>query len=89
MYIPPAFAIDDLPSLHAAIRQSRLANLVTATEDGLLASPLPLLLDPAEGGTGHTLWPSGAGQPAMECEASGHGAGNLHGARRLCHAGLV
>lgn len=49
MYVPPAFAMDDLPSLHLAIRQSRLANLVTTTEKGLLASPLPLLLDPAEG----------------------------------------
>lgn len=49
MYSPPAFRVDDLPSLHAAIRAARLANLVTATADGLLATPLPLFLDPHEG----------------------------------------
>ncbi len=52
MYIPTAFAIGDLPSLHAAIRQSRLANVITATEEGLMASPLPLLLDVSEGDYG-------------------------------------
>jgi transcriptional regulator len=52
MYIPPAFAIGDLSSLHAAIRQSRLANVITATAEGLMASPLPLLLDPSEGDYG-------------------------------------
>ena len=52
MYIPPAFAIGELPSLHAAIRQSRLANVITATAEGLMASPLPLLLDPSEGDYG-------------------------------------
>lgn len=49
MYIPPAFRDDDLPSLHAAIHASRLATLVTATANGLVATPLPLMIDPAEG----------------------------------------
>jgi transcriptional regulator len=49
MYVPPAFPEDDLPSLHAVMREARLANLVTATEEGLVATPLPLFLAPEEG----------------------------------------
>ncbi len=49
MYIPPAFRLDDLPALHAAIQGAGLANLVTATAEGLMASPLPLFLDPDDG----------------------------------------
>ena len=52
MYLPPAFRVEDLPTLHAAMRDARIANLVTATADGLIATPLPLLLDPAEGDYG-------------------------------------
>lgn len=62
MYIPPAFREDDLPTLHAVIRDARLANLVTATEEGLVATPLPLLISPEEGpyGTlyGHVARPN-------------------------------
>ncbi|NGM21181.1 FMN-binding negative transcriptional regulator [Roseomonas stagni] len=49
MYIPPAFRLDDLPGLHGTIRAAGLANLVTATAEGLVASPLPLFLDPEDG----------------------------------------
>jgi transcriptional regulator len=49
MYVPPAFREDDLSILHAMMRETRLANFVTATEDGLVATPLPLFLVPAEG----------------------------------------
>ena len=49
MYVPPAFRDDDRASLHAAMRAARLASLVTATADGLIATPLPLLLDDADG----------------------------------------
>lgn len=49
MYTPPAFREDDLPNLHAAMREARLANFVTATAEGLLATPLPLFLVPDEG----------------------------------------
>jgi transcriptional regulator len=44
--------MDDLPELHALMASVRLATLVTATDQGLMASPLPLLLDPAEGPLG-------------------------------------
>ena len=42
MYVPPAFKDDDTSSLRAMIRQSRLANLITTTASGLMATPLPL-----------------------------------------------
>jgi transcriptional regulator len=49
MYIPSAFREDDLPVLHAMMRDTRLANFVTATDEGLLATPLPLFLMSEEG----------------------------------------
>lgn len=49
MYTPPAFRDDDRDSLRATIRAARLANLVTATADGVQATPLPLFLEEGEG----------------------------------------
>ncbi|WP_458097953.1 FMN-binding negative transcriptional regulator [Roseomonas sp. WA12] len=52
MYVPPAFREDDLAALHGTLREARLANLVTATSEGLLATPLPLFVVPDEGAYG-------------------------------------
>lgn len=52
MYIPPAFRDDDPISLHATMWASRLSNLVTATPGGLIATPLPFVLDEMEGERG-------------------------------------
>jgi transcriptional regulator len=49
MYTPPAFRDDNEESLRATIRAARLANFVTATAEGPLATPLPLHLDETEG----------------------------------------
>ncbi len=49
MYVPPAFREDDLAALHGIMREARLASLVTATAEGLVATPLPLFLAPEEG----------------------------------------
>lgn len=49
MYIPSAFREDDPAALRALIRGAGLANLVTATADGPIATPLPLVLAPEEG----------------------------------------
>jgi transcriptional regulator len=46
MYIPTQFRETDIPTIHAAIRAAGLATLVTTGPDGILATPLPLLLDP-------------------------------------------
>jgi transcriptional regulator len=49
MYATPAFREHDLPALHATMREARRANLVTATDEGLVATLLPLFLVPEEG----------------------------------------
>lgn len=49
MYTPPVFRDDDEESLRATIRAARLAQFVTATADGPVATPLPLYLDESEG----------------------------------------
>jgi transcriptional regulator len=49
MYTPKAFEVTDLPMLHAAMKESELATLVTITTKGLVATHLPLLLDEAKG----------------------------------------
>lgn len=52
MYLPPAFAVSDTREIFSLIRACRLANLVTATEEGPFATPLPLFLDESEGALG-------------------------------------
>lgn len=52
MYIPPAFVEDDLPALQFIMQSVRLANIVTTTAEGLISTPLPLLLAPEEGAFG-------------------------------------
>ncbi len=52
MYTPPAFKEDDPAVLAQIIRDARLATLVTATAEGLVATPLPMLFDPQEGPSG-------------------------------------
>ncbi len=53
MYVPPAFREDDPAELARIIRAARLATLVTATPEGLVATPLPLFLE--EGGDGQLV----------------------------------
>ena len=50
MYIPKAFRVDDIDTLHAFMREYSFATLVTQQDGELLASHLPFLLD-AERGT--------------------------------------
>jgi transcriptional regulator len=49
MYTPPHFKLTERAAVHAAIRVARLATLVTATSEGMLATPLPLILNEHEG----------------------------------------
>jgi transcriptional regulator len=74
MYIPTQFQAESLPEIHAAMRSVRLANLVTIGPAGLVATPLPMLLDTAEGENGtlyahvakaNPQWRSGGGQEAL------------------------
>src|ERR1043166_49066 len=52
MYVAPAYRQEHLPSIHRSMREIRLAQLVTATAEGLIATPLPLFLDESEGDKG-------------------------------------
>src|ERR1700722_10846620 len=62
MYVPPLHKEDRIDVLHDAIRGTGLATLVTLTQDGLIASHVPMLLDadPAPYGTlvGHLARPN-------------------------------
>jgi transcriptional regulator len=46
MYLPPQFAEDEVPALHEAIRQARIATLVTTGAQGLVASHIPMMVEP-------------------------------------------
>ena len=52
MYVPRAFAVDDVPILHQQMLATPLPVLVTHGSEGLIASHVPLLLNPDEGACG-------------------------------------
>jgi transcriptional regulator len=52
MYIPPAFRLADMTDAHRAMREARSATLVTATDDGLIGTLVPTLLEASEGRNG-------------------------------------
>lgn len=49
MYVPPHFRQDDVARLHEAIRQAPFATLVTLGGDGLIASHIPMYVEPEPG----------------------------------------
>jgi len=55
LYLPPAFREDRIDTIHEAITHSGIATLVTLTADGLIASHVPMLLDPEPGPYGTLL----------------------------------
>jgi len=55
LYLPPAFREDRIDAIHEAIARSGIATLVTLTADGLIASHVPMLLDPEPGPYGTLL----------------------------------
>jgi len=73
MYTPPAFRDDDPASIRAAIRAARLANFITATPDGMLATPLPLYLDENEGEHGVLYGHLAKANPQCRTQAIGDG----------------
>jgi transcriptional regulator len=54
MYVPVAFRVDDVPTVHEMMRSARLAHLVTAGPGSVVATPLPLMV--AEEGALGTLY---------------------------------
>ena len=55
MYTPKDFLDDDLPTLHADMQRNSFAALVSLTSAGLVATHLPVLLDPDRGPLGTIL----------------------------------
>ncbi len=71
MYTPTAFRQDDLATLHEQMRATRLPTLVSHGPNGLLASHLPLLLEPAEGQYGTLYGPFARANPQWRDLADG------------------
>lgn len=71
MYTPPAFREDDPVVLRQIIREARLATLVTATAEGLMATPLPLILDENQGEHGVLLGHLAKANPQWKTPAMG------------------
>jgi transcriptional regulator len=73
MYIPPAFRFEDLVDIHRAMREARSATLVTATEEGLVGTLVPTLLEESEGANGtlyaHVARANSQWKLAPTCEA--------------------
>ncbi|MCO5146027.1 MAG: FMN-binding negative transcriptional regulator [Aquamicrobium sp.] len=70
MYTPPAFREDDPDALRAIMRGARLATLVTATAEGLVATPLPLFLVETEGEAGTLYGHLARANPQWKLEPS-------------------
>ncbi|MBH5396580.1 FMN-binding negative transcriptional regulator [Bradyrhizobium sp. CNPSo 4010] len=80
MYIPAHFRDYDLESIRATIRCARLANLITATSDGPLATPLPLFLDESEGKHGALYGHLAKGNPQWRTAPIGEALAIFSGA---------
>ncbi len=52
MYIPSQFREEDTAAIHEVMRAAKLCQFVTATSDGLMATPMPMLFEPGEGDHG-------------------------------------
>ena len=70
MYVPPHFAEQDKAQLHQAIRDTRLATLVTLGSEGLEASHVPILLDEGEGPWGVIRGHLARANPQWRCAAT-------------------
>ncbi|MEP9398965.1 FMN-binding negative transcriptional regulator [Mesorhizobium sp. KR2-14] len=73
MYTPPAFAVTDAAELYGMIRQCPLASFITATPEGPMATPLPMLLDANEGESGVLYAHLARPNPQWQADVIGHG----------------
>ncbi len=71
MYTPPAFREDDPAILAQIMRGARLSTLVTATAEGLLATPLPFILDEEDGEFGVLYGHLARANPQWKLPATG------------------
>lgn len=73
MYTPPHFREDDLTALQTLLAAGGLCNLVTATADGLVATPLPMILAPDEGERGVLYGHIARANPQWQAMPAGEG----------------
>lgn len=73
MYTPPAFIVDDTSELYEMMRQCRLANFITATSAGPMATLLPMFLDEKEGENGTLYGHLARPNPQWQADVVGHG----------------
>jgi transcriptional regulator len=73
MYTPPAFVVSERSELYEMMRQCHLANFITATLTGPMATPLPLLLDETEGEMGVLYGHLARPNPQWQADVVGHG----------------
>jgi transcriptional regulator len=71
VYTPPAFRDEDRASINAMIEAAGLATLVTMTGEGLIATPLPLLLARDEGPSGTLYGHVARANPQWRLPATG------------------
>jgi transcriptional regulator len=71
VYVPAAFREENLPFLHQAMRDARLAQLVTAGPAGVIATPLPMLLAADEGEQGVLYGHMARGNPHWQAQVQG------------------
>ncbi|MBD8890617.1 FMN-binding negative transcriptional regulator [Roseibium litorale] len=71
MYTPPAFAETDQAEIQAMIETAGLASLITMTSEGLMATPLPLLLNTHEGQQGTLYGHIARANPQWKLEPQG------------------
>lgn len=79
MYTPPAFREDDPAELRRIMHEAGLATLVTATEEGLVATPLPLFLDESEGPHGTLYGHVAKANPQWRLPPAGDALAIFHG----------
>lgn len=73
MYNQPAFVVDDTAELCAMMRQTRVANFITATPDGPMATLLPMFIDEREGEMGVLYGHLARPNPQWTAEVIGQG----------------
>lgn len=71
MYTPAHFRIEERDEIRAAIRAARLASLVSSGADGLVATPLPMLLDETEGEFGTLYGHVARANPHWQAQVAG------------------
>ena len=90
MYTPAAFVEDDPDVIAAFLVEHPMAQLVTMTDDGLVATPLPMLYEPTADGPGSLVGHvARANRQWAETRLDGRGVGDLHRSERLHLAELV